>query len=41
MRYSIQYEQEHVVVKDENGRFLFTADNWKEALCELDTLEAA
>ena len=35
--YSMRYVQGHVQVYDKNGRFLFSADNEREAREELDT----
>lgn len=35
MSYSIEYVNGHIEVYDEQGRFLFSADNKQEALDEL------
>ena len=35
MGYSIEYANGHIEVYDENGAFLFSADNKQEALEEL------
>ena len=35
--YSMRYVQGHVQVYDKTGRFLFSADNEREAREELDT----
>lgn len=35
MDYSMEYVNGHIEVYDENGEFLFSADNKQEALSEL------
>lgn len=35
MNYTIQYVREHVEVYDNNGEFLFSADNQQEAMAEM------
>ena len=41
MNYLIKVVKEHVEVYDENGQFLFSADNRQEAIEELRLMEAA
>lgn len=41
MRYTIRYKRGHVEVLDEQGDFLFSADNEHEARQELRELDAA
>lgn len=36
--YQIEYERGHVAVYSSEGRFLFTADNYSEAMAELREL---
>lgn len=37
MDVKIAYENNHVVVRDSSGNFLFSADTWQEAMCELES----
>lgn len=41
MGVQFKYVQNHIEVYDEQGRFLFSADNQQEALAELRRGEAA
>ena len=41
MNYKIRYAGGHVEVLNEQGDFLFSADNEFEAKCELSAIEAA
>lgn len=37
MNVKIAYENNHVVVRDLSGNFLFSADTWQEAMRELES----
>ena len=37
MNVKIAHENDHVVVRDLSGNFLFSADNWQEAMRELES----
>lgn len=41
MNYQLEYVGGHVEVYDAQGRFLFSADSQKEALQELEEINAA
>jgi hypothetical protein len=41
MNYKIRYAGGHVEVLNEQGEFLFSADNEYEAKCEIRAIEAA
>ena len=41
MEYTIIRVFEHVEVFDTNGRFIFSADSYSEAVRELETIDAA
>ena len=41
MQYQVKVVQNHVEVYDEQGRFLFSADNQHEAMEELNQMNAA